>query len=433
MRFYVETYGCQMNECDSAGIVATLEAAGHTKAAGPSDADAVIVNTCAVRERAEVRVLGRLRHLRGLMRPSAVLGVVGCVAQRMGGELLREVRGVAFVLGTERHGELPEALGRASAGLRTVDTTPDAPSVPARRAPRTEARLRDFVTVMRGCDNFCSYCVVPHVRGRERSLPAEAIVAEVESLVALGARDVTLLGQNVNSYRDGDVGFAELLARVSEVPGLPRLRFATSHPKDLSDDIIEALASRETVCRHVHLPAQSGSDETLSAMNRRYTRADYLRLVRRIRERVPGVAITTDVIVGFPGETPDRFEATLSLMREVRFDSAFMFRYSPRPGTAAAALDDDVPEAEKVRRLEQVIRLQKRTSEELNAALVGSVQEVLVEGPSERDGRLLFGRTGSGKGAVFEGSESLRGALARVRVTASSAWTLRGDIVPGRA
>jgi tRNA-2-methylthio-N6-dimethylallyladenosine synthase len=432
MKIYVETYGCQMNECDSATIHAILRAAGHTRAATPGEADAVIVNTCAVRERAEIRVLGRLRHLRGLIPASATLGVVGCVAQRMGDALVKEVRGLGFVLGTERYHELPAVLARAAEGLRTIDTALDRPAPETAPPRRTEARLCDFLSVMRGCDNFCSYCVVPFVRGRERSTPAASVVSEVESLVALGTRDVTLIGQNVNSYRDGASDFADLLRRVNEVPGLARLRFATSHPKDMCDDLIEAATQCDKVCEHVHLPVQSGSDETLAAMNRRYTRHDYTDLVERIRERIPGVAVTTDVIVGFPGETEDRFNATLSLMREVRFDSAFMFRYSVRPGTAAAELVDDVPEALKIERLETVIRLQKGVSEERNAALVGTSQEVLVEGPSERDPAVLYGKTRTGKAVIAGGPPETRGTLQVVRVTGSTAWTLRGELEPAR-
>jgi tRNA-2-methylthio-N6-dimethylallyladenosine synthase len=344
----------------------------------------------------------------------------------MGDALVREVRGLGFVVGTERYGEIPAALDRAARGLRTVDTALDAPAAPAVR--RREARLCEFVSVMRGCDNHCSYCIVPLVRGRERSVPASSVLDEARSLVALGAKEITLIGQNVNSYRDAGLGFAGLLRLVDAVPGVARVRFATSHPKDMSDDLIDSVAACERVCEHVHLPVQSGSDETLAAMNRRTTRDGYLALVRRIRERIPGVALTTDVIVGFPGETDERFRRTMSLLEEVRFDSAFMFRYSPRPGTAAAALPDDVPEPVKIERLEEVIRLQKRTTEEINAALVGSTHEVLVEGPSARDASMLFGRTRSGKATVFAGPRDLVGMLRRVTVRSATAWTLHGEI-----
>jgi tRNA-2-methylthio-N6-dimethylallyladenosine synthase len=429
MRIYTETYGCQMNEYDSKMIRSMLALAGHTFVDRPADADAVIVNTCAVRERAERRVLGRLAHLRGLSGPQTVLGVVGCVAQRLGDALTGGPARVDFVVGTDRYDRLAEVLSAAAAGARTIDTGVDpAQRYDERPAPR-QARLCEFVSVMRGCDNFCSYCVVPYVRGRERSRPAAAIVAEVEALVRLGTREVTLIGQNVNSYRDQALGFADLLRRVDRVPGLRRIRFATSHPKDLSPALIETVASADRVCEHIHLPVQSGSDAILTAMNRSYTRSDYLALVARIRDTMPSVALTTDVIVGFPGETEEDHRRTLSLFEEVRFDSAFMFRYSAREGTGAAALADDVPEATKIRRLEEVIALEKTIAAERNASLVGDTVEVLVEGPSERDAALLFGRTRTGKATVFPGPPEIAGEAARVEVVSSTAWTLHGDLV----
>jgi tRNA-2-methylthio-N6-dimethylallyladenosine synthase len=282
---------------------------------------------------------------------------------------------------------------------------------------------------MRGCDNFCSYCVVPYVRGRERSRPAEAILAEVEAMVRLGTREVALIGQNVNSYRDRALGFSDLLRRVDGVPGLRRIRFATSHPKDLSDELIETIASTERVCEHIHLPVQSGSDAVLRAMNRSYTRGEYVDLVRRIRAAVPAAALTTDVIVGFPGETEEDHRLTLSLLEEIRFDSAFMFRYSVREGTRAASLADDVPERTKIRRLEEVISLEKAIALERNTALVGRAAEVLVEGGSARDASLLFGRTRTGKATVFEGPRALTGEIARVEVRSATAWTLHGDVI----
>ncbi len=431
MKVYLETYGCQMNEYDSKMIRAMLAEAGHAATRDPSTADAVIVNTCAVRERAERRVIGRLRHLRGLMRPNAVLGVIGCVAQRLGDELTRIVPGIDFVVGTDRYADLPRALETASAGSRLVATTPDATERYEPRPLATEAALCEFVSVMRGCDNYCSYCIVPYVRGRERSRPAERVVEEVRRLVELGARDVTLVGQNVNSYSDGVVDFAKLLRLVNDVPGLARLRFTTSHPKDLTDAIIDAVAELPQVCEHIHLPVQSGSNAVLAAMNRGYTREAYVDLVRRIRERVPGVALTTDIIVGFPGETDEHFEETLSLLKEVRFDSAFMFRYSVREGTSAARLTDDVPEETKIARLTRTIDLQKRITAELNRALVGTTLEVLVEGPSEKDPARLFGRTRTGKAVVFTGPSVLQSKLVQVRIVDASAWTLHGELEHG--
>jgi tRNA-2-methylthio-N6-dimethylallyladenosine synthase len=426
MRVYIETYGCQMNEYDSRLIASILASEGHREALDLATADLVIVNTCSVRERAETRVLGRLRHLRGLMREDATLGVVGCVAQRMGETLFREVPGLGFVVGTDQYRRLPEIVASAASGRSAVAVgESSAESYDGRPGPDT-ASLSEFVSAMRGCDNYCSYCIVPYVRGRERSRAISSIVDEVESLVELGTREVTLVGQNVNSYDDGGRGFADLLAAVNGVEGLLRIRFATSHPKDLSDDVIGAVASLERVCEHIHLPVQSGSSEILAAMNRSYTRGQYLALVERIRSGVPGVALTTDVIVGFPGETDERFRETVSLMEQVRFDSAFMFRYSVRKGTRASELDDDVPEAVKIERLESIIEVQKRVTTELNESLIGSTVEVLVEGPSEKNADVLFGRSRTGKAVVFPGDASLAGRMAVVEITGASAWTLHG-------
>ncbi len=430
LRIYIETYGCQMNDYDSRMVSSMLTAAGHTVATDPRRADAVIVNTCSVRERAEDRVLGRLRQLRGLVEPGAVIGVIGCVAQRMGDDLLRPTHGVDFVVGTDQYERLPETVANAHAGSRSVSTRVAHDQTYDARPRPTEASTCDFVSVMRGCDNYCSYCIVPYVRGRERSRPVERIIEETRSLIELGARDVTFIGQNVNSYRDGGVDFAGLLRVANDVPALARIRFATSHPKDLTDAVIDAVGDLDSVCEHVHLPVQSGSDAILKAMNRSYTRDDYLRLVDRLRTKMPGVALTTDVIVGFPGETQEDYLATLSLMDEVRFDSAFMFRYSVRTGTNAAKLVDDVPEDVKLERLESVISFQRVATEEINRRLVGTVQEVLVEGPSERNTSLLFGKTRTAKVVIFDGPSAPAGGLEPVLITEASAWTLRGTHTP---
>ena len=429
MRIYIETYGCQMNEYDSNMIRSMLVASGHAPAVDPGSAHVVLVNTCSVRERAEARVLGRLRHLRGLMKDDALLGVVGCVAQRMGWELFRKVPRLDLVVGTDQYALLPDAIESALSGAKLVETdvVPEE-SYDDRPAP-TAASLREFVSIMRGCDNYCSYCVVPYVRGRERSRRAEAVLDEIRTLAALGTRDVTLIGQNVNSYRDGGVDFSGLLRCADPVDGLLRIRFATSHPKDLSDELIAAVAELPRVCEHIHLPVQSGSDRILQTMNRSYTRKHYVRLVERIRSRIPGVAITTDLIVGFPGETPEDFEETLSLMCEIAFDSAFMFRYSVRDGTAASRLPDDVPAAEKIARLEKVIELQKRIATKRNESFVGKTVEILAEGPSERDPTMLFGRTRTGRTVIAPGPPGLAGRLFAVRITGASAWTLRGERV----
>jgi tRNA-2-methylthio-N6-dimethylallyladenosine synthase len=430
MKVYIETYGCQMNEYDSKMVRSMLAAAGHAFVEGPEAADLVIVNTCSVRERAETRVLGRLRHLRGLMPREALLGVIGCVAQRLGNGLAREVPRLAFVVGTDCYGSLLSAIAAARAGRMSVNVAANPAELYDERPLPGDGSISDFVSVMSGCDNFCSYGIVPYVRGRERSRPVAVVLLEAEELAGRGTRELMLIGQNVNSYRDGALGFADLLARVNSVPGIVRIRFATSHPRDFSLAIIKAVASLGKVCEHVHLPVQSGSDAVLAAMNRGYTRRQYLDIVARTREGIPGVALTTDVIVGFPGESDADFRATLSLREEIRFDSAFMFRYSPREGTRASALNDDVPETAKIERLETVIALQKRITGERNGALAGTEQEVLVEGESERDRTRLFGRTRTAKPVVFEGPPDLSGSMVRVRITKASAWTLAGVLIP---
>ena len=426
MKVYIETYGCQMNEYDSRVMASILANDGHRMAHDPETADVVMVNTCSVRERAEARVLGRLRHLRGLMKKEAVLGIAGCVAQRLGDRLLREVPGLSFVVGTEQYWKLPDIIESASAGRIVVAVNAGTGESYDDRPAPDEASLCEFVSVMRGCNNHCSYCIVPYVRGRERSRPTSSIVDEVAGLVALGAREVTLIGQNVNSFSDEGRGFANLLGAVAGVAGLQRIRFATSHPKDLSNEVIDAVGSIDKICEHIHLPVQSGSTEVLGAMNRSYTREQYVALAQRIREGIPGVALTTDIIVGFPGETDEQFRETISLMNEIRFDSAFMFHYSVREGTRAAEFTDDVPRDVKIARLQTIIGLQQRVTSEVNTALIGSSAEVLVEGPSQKNEELLFGRSRTGKVVVFPGDAGLTGHVVNVKIASASAWTLHG-------
>ncbi len=426
MKVYIETYGCQMNEYDSRVMMSILANDGHGMTQDLSAADVVMVNPGSGRERAEARVLGRLRHLRGLMKKEAVLGIAGCVAQRLGDRLLREVPGLSFVVGTEQYWKLPQIIESASAGRIAVAVDSGTGESYDDRPGPDQASLCEFVSVMRGCNNYCSYCIVPYVRGRERSRPTSSVVDEVAKLVALGAREVTLIGQNVNSFSDEGRGFADLLAAVAGVSGLQRIRFATSHPKDLSSEVIDAVGSIDKVCEHIHLPVQSGSTDVLEAMNRSYTREEYVALAQRIREGVPGVALTTDIIVGFPGETDTQFRETVSLMNEMRFDSAFMFHYSVREGTRAAEFVDDVSKETKIARLQMIIGLQQRVTSELNAALVGSSAEVLVEGPSQKNKELLFGRSRTGKVVIFPGDAGLAGHVVSVEIASASAWTLHG-------
>lgn len=388
---YIHTIGCQMNVYDSERMAAALHAVGYTSAPAPEAADLVIVNTCSVRAKSEQKafsLLGRLEAAKR-RRPGMVLGVAGCLAQQEGVHLLARAPHVDLVIGTRAVQRLIDMVRQAEAGVRpVVDLDLAAPlrdEVLPDEAGADGGVLR-FITVMRGCDNFCAYCVVPHVRGREASRPPDIVLEEVRRAVAAGAREVTLLGQNVNSYgaKEGLCSFADLLARVNAVEGLARIRFTTSHPKDLTADLMGAFARLDKLCPHIHLPVQSGSDAVLDRMNRRYTRAHYLDIVRQLRDSCPQIAVTTDMIVGFPGETRADFEATLDLMRQVQFDSLFAFMYSDRPKAPSTLLPDKVPLSEKRERLQELLRLQDGITRRKHAALVGTVQDVLVEGLSKR-------------------------------------------------
>lgn len=435
-RFYhLITFGCQMNDHDSEVLAGILEGMGYRAVDRAEAADLVVINTCCVRASAENKVFARLGELGRLKRrkPHLVIAVGGCLPQREGAaeELMRRFPQVDVIFGARNLHRLPELLARAAAGRPVVGlwAPPDEPpeGLPARRAPGVKA----WVTVMYGCSNFCSYCVVPFVRGPERSRPPEAIVAEVEDLARRGYREITLLGQNVNAYgRDlGNVTFADLLCRLDRVPGIERIRFTTSHPRDFDDRLIEVMAAGRHLCEHVHLPVQAGSNRILARMNRGYTREQYLDLVGRLRAALPGVGLTTDIMVGFPGEEDEDFEATLDLVRRVRFDAAFTFIYNPRPGTPAAAWPEQVPLEVRRRRIQELIALQRQISLENNRAEEGRVAEVLVEGPSETDSGRLCGRTRSFKMVVFPGASDLVGKLVRVEILTGKVNHLEGRVV----
>ncbi len=388
---FIQTIGCQMNVYDSERMAAALRANGYTAALAPEEADLVIVNTCSVRAKSEQKAfsfLGRLQAAKR-RRPGMLVGVAGCVAQQEGARLMARAPHVDLVIGTRAVERLVDMVRRAEAGERPVVeldlTAPEGDGAAPEPDPARGAVSR-FITIMRGCDNFCSYCVVPHVRGREASRRPEAILDEVRAAVAAGVREITLLGQNVNSYgaKEGLPSFAELMARVNAVEGLARIRFTTSHPKDLTPELIGAFGRLEKLCPHIHLPVQSGSDRLLDQMNRRYTRAHYLDIVSKLRDSCAQIAVTTDMIVGFPGETRADFEATLDLMRQVQFDSLFAFIYSDRPQAPATLLPDKIPFAEKRERLQELLRFQDTITRSRNAALVGTVQEVMAEGVSKR-------------------------------------------------
>ncbi len=431
-RLFVETYGCQMNVGDSEIVVSLLQQEGYRYTERIEEADVILINTCSIRDNAEQRIWGRLAELQRLRRtkPAIVIGVLGCMAERLKEQLLEGPRGVDVVAGPDAYRSLPQLIREAEAGGKGVNVLLSAEETYAEIAPVRLDRngVSAFVSIMRGCNNFCSYCVVPYTRGRERSRSAETIVAEAQSLFAHGYREVTLLGQNVNSYRCGEVDFPELMRRVAAISPLLRVRFATSHPKDMSDRLLEVMASMPNICRCIHLPAQSGATSMLERMNRKYTREWYLDRIAAIRRCLPDCAITTDLIAGFSGETPEEHAATLSLMREVGYDFAYMFKYSERPGTFAQKhLPDDVPEAVKSQRLSEIIALQNELGLASYRRDVGREFEVLVEGPSKRNTEQLSGRTSQNKVVVFDRGAHRAGDYVRVRITGCTAATLFGE------
>jgi len=432
-RVYIETYGCQMNFADSEVVGAILRDAGHTLAESLEGADFVLINTCAIRDNAEQRVRHRVRELRAQQGRNKRLriGILGCMAERLQSRLMAEEDNVSFVCGPDAYRSLPQLLAQVREGQRGAEvelstTETYADIEPVRLGSNG---ISAYISIMRGCQNYCSYCVVPYTRGRERSRDPQTIVAEARGLFEKGYKEVTLLGQNVNSYRSGDVGFPELMAMVAEVSPLLRVRFATSHPKDLSDSLIEVMAKYPNICRCIHLPVQSGSNVMLKRMNRKYTVEWYLDRVDAIRRLMPDCSITTDVIAGFCGETLEDHEATLELFRKVRYDYAYMFKYSQREGTYAAKhLPDDIADEEKTRRLNKIIALQGQIALENNRKEVGREYEVLVEGESHRSKEQLFGRNSQNKVLVFDRGDAQPGTYRRVKVTDCTAATLIGTL-----
>ena len=432
-RVYIETYGCQMNFADSEVVGAILRDAGHSLAESVDGADFVLINTCAIRDNAEQRVRHRVRELRAQQGRNKRLriGILGCMAERLQNRLMTEEDNVSFVCGPDAYRRLPQLMAQVREGQRgsevelsTTETYADIE--PVRLASNG---ISAYISIMRGCQNYCSYCVVPYTRGRERSRDPQTIVAEAKGLFDNGYREVTLLGQNVNSYRYDTVGFPELMAMVAEVSPLMRVRFATSHPKDLSDELLEVMARYPNICRCIHLPVQSGSNRMLKLMNRKYTVEWYLDRMASIRRHMPDCSITTDVIAGFCSETLEDHEATLELFRKVRYDYAYMFKYSQREGTYAAKhMPDDIDEAEKTRRLNEIIALQGQIALENNRTEVGREYEVLVEGESHRSKEQLFGRNSQNKVLVFDRKNAVPGTYRKVKVTDCTAATLIGEL-----
>jgi len=440
MNVYIETYGCQMNVNDSEVVLAILQKAGYTLCREMDRADLILINTCSVRDNAEQRVLGRLDVFRQekKRRRGVVVGVLGCMAERLK-EQLFENAAVDLVAGPDAYRDLPRLVEAVSVSGKQINTLLSHEETYADIAPVRMDRegVTAFISIMRGCNNVCSYCIVPFVRGAERSRDPKSIVREAQSLIDAGYREINLLGQNVDSYHwcspddpAGLVDFAALLGQVARLDPTVRVRFATSHPKDMGDAVLHTMARYANICRHIHLPVQSGSDVMLEKMNRKYTRAHYLERIARIREILPDCAITTDVIAGFSGETDADHAATLSLFREVRYDGAFMFQYSERPGTKASRrMPDDVPTAVKTARLNGIIALQNELSLENNRKCIGRTYEVLVEGPSKRDEAELMGRTSQNKTCVFPAGGHKAGDTVTVRVLSCTSATLRCELV----
>jgi len=424
--YAIEVYGCQMNFYDRGLIAGILEQNGYRPAAGMSGADVMVVNTCSVRDHAERRALGRIRELAGLrkQRPHSRLVVCGCMAQRMGAQLLDRIPGIDLVIGTGEYRRLPDLLRRIEKG-RAVSTS-ETLEMYSDIQPRPAPGLSAFVSVMRGCDNRCSYCIVPQLRGPARSRPLDDVLGEVRTLTDRGIREIIFLGQNVNAYQDGSHRFADLLRRADGTDRLWRIRFTTSHPRDMSEEILAAMAESDSVCEHLHLPLQSGSDRILKAMRRGYSTAQYRSVVDRARDLIPGLSITTDLIAGFPGETEEDFRLTLEVLKEVKFDHAFTFQYSPRPGTDAVKFSGQVPKRVRHERLERLIEYQHDITMRISRKLAGQTVEVLVEGPSRRDADELMGRTRTNKVVIFPGGSRLSGQLVQVYVETVEGVTARG-------
>ncbi len=431
-KYTIITYGCQMNKYDSERISGILESQDFEPTDDASQADLILLNTCSIREKSEQKVYSQIGRLRALKakNPGLRIGVCGCVATRVGEEIIRKAPAVDLVFGTKNISKLPELLGRLEVEGQAISDVEAVPfdwdiDTPILR----QGHLKAFVSVSTGCNNDCSFCVVPATRGREVSKPGAAILEEVRDLVEQGFKEVTLLGQNVNSYgRDfsGDSTFPELLRRVARVDGIERVRFTTSHPKDFSPALIEVMAEEEKVCEHLHLPLQSGSDRVLERMARCYTASEYVSKISALRRAIPNVSITTDLIVGFPGETPEDHEATREVLEEVRYDSFFIFKYSLRPATPAAGMPDRIPEEVKKERFDHLVGLQLKISLQKNQEIVGHEQEVLVEGPSAKGPEKLTGRTRTNKVVNFPGPERLIGHLIPVTITRGGVHSLEG-------
>ena len=430
-KVFIETYGCQMNASDSELMAGILTQSGHQTVTDIEDADVILLNTCAIRENAETKVINRLEHLNHRKRRESnlVIGVCGCMAQHLRDKLLEAAPYVDIVMGPDAYRNLPMALNAVVSGDPYLGLQLDKGEDYADISPIRKEGIRAWLTIQRGCDKMCTFCIVPFVRGRERSIPLNILKDDVERLVDEGFKEIVLLGQTVNSYHDGKHDFGELLWSIAEVEGIERVRFTSPHPADATESMIDAMENSPKVCKQLHLPLQSGSTPVLERMRRTYTAEEYRKLVQKLRERIPQIALSTDVIVGFCGETEEDFDKTHTLMEEIRFDSAFMFKYSDRDGTLAnKMLDDDVPEPEKSRRLNEIITLQEHISAEINQTKVGTTVPVLVEGNSRRDNEQYHGKSDTFKSTVFPKENAQIGDIVNVEIHSATAHTLIGQI-----
>ena len=433
---FVETYGCAQNESDSERLKGMLSAMGYGFCQNPEEADVVLYNTCAVRENAELRVfgnIGALKHAK-TRRPEMIIGVCGCMMQQehIAEQIRKKYKHIDLVFGTHALYKFPQLLDEARRGSRVFDTQSSDGQIFETESCHRDAPPLAKIPIMYGCNNFCTYCIVPYVRGRERSRSAEKILSEIRSVAENGYKEIMLLGQNVNSYGkdlENKMTFAQLLEEACKVDGIERIRFMTSHPKDISDELIEVMARNEKICKQLHLPVQCGSDRILKKMNRSYSREKYLDIVRRVREKMPDIVLSTDIIVGFPGETNEDFEDTLSIVREVEYDLVFSFIYSKRKGTPAAEMEDCLSEEEKHRNFDRLQEVQNEIAKRRNEAYYGKTEVVLAEGISKTNPEFLSGRTEGGKVVNFRGGAELIGKLLKVKITECKTWSLLGELV----
>ncbi len=431
-KVYIETYGCQMNLADSEVVMGILNTKGYELTKEIDSADVIFLNTCSVRDNAEQRIHGRLGNIGTLKQnnPNLVIGVLGCMAERLRDELITKKKMVDLVVGPDEYRKLPELINNATTGEKGIGVKLSRTETYEDIEPYREEGLSAWISVMRGCDKFCTYCVVPYTRGRERSSKLESVVEEVKMLSEKGFREVTLLGQNVNSYRDSENDFTDLLVACAKVAPNLRIRFMTSHPQDLSDKLLYAISENSNICNYIHLPVQAGSDRILKKMNRTYTVEHYLGIIERARKIIPGVTFSTDIIAGFPTETEEEHKMTLDVMAKVRYDGAFMFKYSPREGTRAFKMEDDIPEEVKSRRLTEIIDQQLQISYEINQELIGTENIVLIESLSKKSDQFYSGRTDTNKIVILPIGNNVKiGDLVKVKIHKGTSATLFGNFV----